>query len=401
MAGETLLISSIAPANLLSIAKALHAHGVATEDPEALLEAEGEWEEALRRGRSRSRLIDRAAMNTREFDRGLWLLLGLCAAVFYVNPFGIGLGESNEALPVLLAVPVVCAICGYVARTTSSLAYLVPLNLLVAPAFFFADAGDVIGLMLLLSTLATVGLWAGSALRRGPASPGRRAARGSLRHALSGPGLIRISGMLLAAMVALVATAGAAGFELPTLRLAVEEATAKQLPVDGRSNLTGGAASLTYTPGPDLRELVTDEPPLAGPNDGARWELRSSFTKGYNVVTLGHYIFEPPLDDDAALTDFLADKDRAHSRLAGFRVTHTERVVDGRRGYVWDHGERSRLLVLHGVVPAAGPQRAGRMHRETADEPLQAPLRRGDRLARVPLALDPGGPYSVSMLLTW
>ena len=338
VAGETLLVTSIAPANLLSIAGALHANGVETDDPEALLEAQRAWEEALRRGAARSRLIDRAAMNTREFDRGLWLLLALCAAVFYVNPFGIGLGASSEAVPALLAVPVVCAICGYVSRTTSSLAYLVPLNLLVAPACFFADAGEVIALMLLLSTLATVGLWAGSSLRRGTASPGRRAARGSLRHALSGQGLIRLSGMLLAAMVALVATAGAAGLELPTLRLAVEEVTAERLPVDGRSNLTGGAASLTYTPGPDLRELVTDEPPLAGPDDGARWELRSSFTKGYNVVTLGHYILEPPLDDAAALRDFLADKDRAHSRLAGFRVTHTERVVDGRRGYVWDHG---------------------------------------------------------------
>jgi hypothetical protein len=314
---------------------------VETDDPAALIEAERAWEEALQRGRSRSRLLDRAAMNTRDFDRGLWLLLGLCAAVFYVNPLGIGLGASSEAAPLLLAVPVLCAICGYVSRTRSSLAYLVPLNLLVAPAFFFVDAGDVLGLMLLLSTFATLGLWVGSGLRGGPGSQGPRPARGSLRHALSGLGLVRISGMLLGAMLALVATAGAAGFELPTLRLAVEEANAKRLPVDGRSNLTGGAASLTYTPGPDLRELVMDEPPLAGPNDGARWELRSSFTKGYNALTLGHYIVEPPLDDAAALRDFLAEKDRAHSRLAGFRVTHTQRVVDGRRGYVWDHGSGS------------------------------------------------------------
>ena len=179
-----------------------------------------------------------------------------------------------------------CApICGYVSGTRSSLAYIVPLNLLIAPAFFFRRRRRD-GLMLVLSTLAAIGLWAGSALRRGPASPGRRAARGSLRYALSGPGLIRISGMLLAAMVALVATAGAAGFELTSLRLAVEEVTAKRVPVDGRSNLTGKAASLTYTPGPDLRELVTDEHSLAGPNDGARWELRSSFSKGYNVVSL-------------------------------------------------------------------------------------------------------------------
>jgi hypothetical protein len=124
------------------------------------------------------------------------------------------------------------------------------------------------------------------------------------------------------------------------VRLAVEEVTAKQLPVDGRSNLSGHAASLTYTPGADLRELITDEAPLAGPYDGARWELRSSFTKGYNVLTLGHYIVEPRLDDEAAVADFIAGKDRDHSGLAGFRVTHMERVVDGRRGWVWNHGSR-------------------------------------------------------------
>ena len=111
-----------------------------------------------------------------------------------------------------------------------------------------------------------------------------------------------------------------------------------RLPVDGRSNLTGNAASLTYTPGPDLQEFIKDEHWDAGPNDGARWELRSSFTKGYNVVSLAHYIFEPRLDDPAAVADFVADKDREHSRIAGSRVTHTERVVDGRKGYVWNHG---------------------------------------------------------------
>jgi hypothetical protein len=254
-------------------------------------------------------------------------------------------------VPVLLALPAVCAVCGYVSRTESSLAYVVPLNLLVAPAFFFADAGDVIGLMLGLSALATLGLWVGAALGGAAAGrvdapvavtigPHRRATRGSLRYTLSGLGLIRLSAVLLAAMVALVASAAASGLELTSVRLALQEATAQQLPVDGRSNLTGDAASLTYTPGPGLRELVTDEEFLAGPYDGARWELRSSFTKGYNVLTLGHYIVEPHLDDAAAVADFVAEKDRAHSRLAGVRVTHTVRVVDGRKGYVWNHGGR-------------------------------------------------------------
>ncbi len=110
---------------------------------------------------------------------------------------------------------------------------------------------------------------------------------------------------------------------------------AEKLPVDGRSDLTGGAASLAYTPGPGLRELRTDEHWDAAPDDGARWELRSPFTKGYNVVTLSHYVFA--LDDRAAVAAFVAGKDREQSGIAGFRVSHHERVVDGRTGYVWEY----------------------------------------------------------------
>jgi hypothetical protein len=341
-AGETYVIS-MAPANLLSLARALRAHGVEADDPAAITEAERGWETALQRGRSRGRWLDLEAMSAPAFDRGLWLLLALCAVLFYANPLGIGLGAARDAIPVLLALPVVSAVCGYVSRTTSSLTYLVPLNLLVAPAFLAAEPRNVLVLMVLVSAMAAVGLCIGSALpgataRREDAA-GEAPAQGSLRHAISGRRLIRFSAALLALMGCLVATAGAAGFELGTLRLAVQEVTAEQVPVDGRSNLTGGAASLTYTPGRGLHEFILDEPPQAGPADGARWELRTSIAKGDNALTLAHYIFtEPRLDDAAAVADFVAGKDRQHSQLAGFRVTHTRRVVDGRVGYVWSHG---------------------------------------------------------------
>jgi hypothetical protein len=340
---ETHVIGSIAPANLVSIAAALQAQGVPVDDPAALLEAGRGWEEAKQRPEPKARLLDRAAMSTREFDRGVWLLLGLFAVTFYVNPFDVGLGPSKEAVPVLLAVPALCAICGYVSATRASLAYIAPLNLLLVPAFFFADASEVATVMLVLSVLAAIGLWAGSALRRGgTASPKPEAARGSLRYAVSGLGLTRISGVLVAAVLALVVTASAAGFELSSLRSAIDGVTSKQLRADGRSNLTGNAASITYTRAPDLQEFITDEHWDGGPNDGARWELRSSSSREYNVVSLAHYIFEPRLHDQAAIAGFLADKDREHTEGAGFRVTHTDRVVDGRKGYVWTYGERGR-----------------------------------------------------------
>ena len=351
---ETHVINMIPPANLLSVARALRAHGVPAYDSAPLAAAEQAWAEAggpevpaPPPPRSpRPAVFDDAQMNTPQFDRGLWLLLGLAAVVLYLNPFGIGLGMRREAgIALLVLVPVVCAVSGYVSGTRSSLAYVLPLNLLVSPAFFFADASVVIALMLTVSAVAVLGLWAGSALGRRasssdqpPADPATRPAPGSLRHAISGQRLVRITGVMAGVVTALAVVSSAAGFPLSNLRLAIDELTVKQVPVDGRSNLTGNYASLRYTTGPDLREFITDGPAGAKPAGGQRWELRSRFTKGYNVVSLAHYVFEPALDDPKAIANFVAEKDREHSRLAGHDVTHTERVVDGRRGYVWSHG---------------------------------------------------------------
>lgn len=56
------------------------------------------------------------------------------------------------------------------------------------------------------------------------------------------------------------------------------------------------------------------------------------------MVSLAHYIPEPRLDDPAAVRNFVARKDREHEQLAGSSsVDRTERVVDGRKGYLWKH----------------------------------------------------------------
>ncbi|HEX8648012.1 MAG TPA: hypothetical protein VF715_14050 [Thermoleophilaceae bacterium] len=360
-APETHVIGSIAPAHLVSIAQTLRSHGVPADDPAAVAAAERAWDEARGAASRREAAEPResrggapapAPMTGRPkppaFDRGLWKLLRLAAGVLYINSFGVGLGVARNPVALLLLLPLVCGVCGYVAGTMRSLAYLIPLNLLLSPTFFFADPGDVLGLMLTLSVFAAAGLCVGVALRRArhgappePAPARERPRRGTLQEALSGPGLIRLSGIVLAGILTLVMASAAAGLELSMVSLAVEEMTREQKPVDGRSNLTGGAASLTYTRGPDLRELITDNAPEKDPTDGARWELRSRFTKGYNFVSLASYTYDPPLDDPDAVAEFVAKKDREHADLAGEDATHTERVIDGRRGYVWNHGSPS------------------------------------------------------------
>ena len=156
-----------------------------------------------------------------------------------------------------------------------------------------------------------------AALERGRSRPSRRS-------------LVRMVAVVLGVVVLALTAASAAGVDL--LR------RAEHLPADGRSNLSGGSASLRYTPAPGLRELVTDEDFDAGPHDGARWELRSARSAGYNALTLSHYVFDdPPLDGLAAVRAFVAGKDAEHAKLAGAPVSHTTRVVGGRTGYVWKH----------------------------------------------------------------
>jgi hypothetical protein len=325
---RTHVISSITPLNLLSIARALHSHGVAVDDPEVLAEAERVWAETQRGVRDRP-VLDRREMTTAAFDRGLWLLVVASAVLFHVVNLGWWVTVAVVGL--------LCVLCGYWSRTRSSLAYLLPLNLLMAPAIFYAPASYVFLAMIFVSAVAAAGLWGGAALRRG--TSGRASEeRSGLRYAVSGLSLVRISGGLLAALLALIVVGALLGFEPRTLGLAISEVTSKELPADGSSNLTGGSASLTYTPGSGLREFVKDEHFDAGPNDGARWELRTSVAKGDNVVSLAHYIFDdPPLDTPAAITKFVAGKDDEHSRYAGHTVNHVKRVVDGRTGYVWTH----------------------------------------------------------------
>lgn len=341
--GEAHLVRTMVPANLVSIAQALVAHGVRADDPELVADAVRGWEAARR---APVPLRERPAARTPGFDRALWLLLAVTAAILYGTRLSLPAGA--------VAIGLACVVSGYLSGTRLALVYLVPLNLLLAPLFFVTDVSEVLASMVALSTVAAVGLRAGALLRGRlrPAEPVVPPEAGAVRTAVGGLSLVRLSGMVLAAVVALTVTAGAAGYDLSTVRLAYQELFGHQLPVDGRSDLTQGAASITYTPRAGLHELVTDEHWTADPGDGARWELRSSFKAGDNHVSLASYVFAPRLDDAAAVADFVAGKDEEHERLAGAPVEHTRRRIDGHDAYVWEHDDRRGYWYRVVWVPA-------------------------------------------------
>ena len=314
---ETHRIGQIAPLNLLSIARALRGHGVPPQDPAVLTEAEGIWARARRSPRSPVPPLDLWAFVSRDFLRGLGLLLACSAVLFYLRPLGMGAG-------VLPLFALVCLACGYLCGTRASLAYLPALALLALPGFFFMDTVLLVVLTTMFVAIAGVCLVAGATLRM--------AGNG-------GVGSVRPIGV--AAVLALVTISGFLGLDPTKIRLAMAQAAAEELRADGRSNLAGGYATVRYTPSAGLREFVVDEGFDAGPDDGARWEVRTPFSKGDNSVSVTHYIFDaPPLTDPAAIAEFVAGKDAEHAALAGAPVRHTERTVDGRTGYVWEHGGR-------------------------------------------------------------
>lgn len=154
--------------------------------------------------------------------------------------------------------------------------------------------------------------------------------------------LVRIAVAVAAVLAVAVGAAYAAGLR-----------SEEELPADGRSNLHGGAASLAYTPEPGLREFITDQDFDAGPDDGARWELRAGRAPRRDALTLSHYIFDdPPLDSPAGVRAFVADKDAEHADLAGAPVTHTTREIGGRTAYVWEHRTRNGYWYFTAWFPA-------------------------------------------------
>lgn len=128
-----------------------------------------------------------------------------------------------------------------------------------------------------------------------------------------------------------------AGVDMRSAKVMVDQYTKHRLPTDGRSDLTGQGAAIAYPAADDLIELETDEHWGEGPHDGARWELRTTFTKGYNVISLANYVFVPTLDDKQAIERFVKSKDSRHRELAGKEVTHETVTVDGRTGHAWNH----------------------------------------------------------------
>ena len=124
---------------------------------------------------------------------------------------------------------------------------------------------------------------------------------------------------------------------------------------DGRSNLPGGLATMSFTPLPDQRELVRSRS-VDAPHDGSQWFVSmpdSSETRS-NYAVLAYYVFKPPLDTDAAMREARAAEQRNASNMAADPIVFKTIEVDGRRAdefrFTMPGGDRALRVWIFGPV---------------------------------------------------
>lgn len=116
-----------------------------------------------------------------DFDLGLWTFVGTTGFFFYGYLLGLEVRAiTGHDVAGLLIFPLICVLAGFLSRTIWSVLYIVPLCLMLVPAFASAPAAQVLQAMLVLSLVALlllpIGVWLRTIVSRPAptnASPGR------------------------------------------------------------------------------------------------------------------------------------------------------------------------------------------------------------------------------------
>lgn len=103
-----------------------------------------------------------------------------------------------------------------------------------------------------------------------------------------------------------------------------------RLPVDGKSNLTSNAASVEYPQGTAVSEFTEPGPA------GETWTAYTQIDNPSSEVELWDRT-DAKLTDEAAITQFVAEKTVSNSETAGRNVDPKIVKVDGKRGYLWEY----------------------------------------------------------------
>jgi len=111
-----------------------------------------------------------------------------------------------------------------------------------------------------------------------------------------------------------------------------------ELTADGKSNLPGGGASLTYKPIQDDFEVSGDGNLGGGPHDGATWDVEhwNPDGNGRTMMEVKEYIFEPKPTTPARIKSYVRADERWNTKQVGHSVKTKRETLDGRTAYTWE-----------------------------------------------------------------
>jgi hypothetical protein len=130
------------------------------------------------------------------------------------------------------------------------------------------------------------------------------------------------------------------------------EAGDTPLPLDGRSNLPGGLASLTYTPAAKQFEELGSADTDFGATGGAKWTVSRWGPHGLSFFGVQKVQWSEPIETKAEIVAWLRKENAKYSGYAGRWVTYHRSKFNGHRAYIWQFqiaggGWRYAAWILH------------------------------------------------------
>lgn len=122
--------------------------------------------------------------------------------------------------------------------------------------------------------------------------------------------------------------------------------------VDGRSSLPGDRVTVEYQPMIGQREWIHRDS-IDAPDDGSTWWLSRRIDGANNGVALAYFVYKPPFDTAARLSEF---RDRTYAKNASRaqgEVEFSRPTIAGREAYVYEFSTSRNMRILNAWLVGA------------------------------------------------
>lgn len=125
----------------------------------------------------------------------------------------------------------------------------------------------------------------------------------------------------------------------------------REIPVDGKSNLPGDLALVTYKPAEHQFESVSEDEPTGYAQGGLNWSLSRWTPTGRSIIGLRQSTGEPRLTSEARIRRFIKIKADENNEIAGAVVPYREIAIGHRRAFLWTYHDRQNWWHLRAWFP--------------------------------------------------